>query len=466
MKMFQMNQVKVDFHKKLCNFFRTLKVDLNGKNLCVCLSGGADSVSLLSAMVEIQEKFGFNLFACHFNHMIRGTEADRDEQFCKTLCKRINIKLFCGRDDVPSYARIYKLSIEEAARDCRYAFFERVSKNNKIDYCLTAHNMNDDAETLLLNLVRGSGINGAASISPIKNNIIRPLLDFQRSEIEEYLDAIGQDYIQDSTNDSIEYTRNYIRKVVMPTLKEINPLVVDALSRFTHSARDDRDYFDSVVDNSEVEDLCETHKSLRIRIIYKKFFDTVGFAPNNSILNTLETALFSENRTIIPVSNDFEAVVGRGKIDFFCREIVDSLEYDANELKEGENLLFGGRVNLYIESDEKKFTENFNKISTSDVLSFDNINGVLRVRNRRIGDKIRIHGINKSVKKLLIDKKIPKEYRNIIPVLFDDEGIIYIPFVGISDRAFSNRAVDVKKITTIYNSIEAERWNCAYEEKE
>ena len=141
------------------------------------------------------------------------------------------------------------------------------------------------------------------------------------------------------------------------------------------------------------------------------------------------------------------------------------MEFDTTELKEGENILFGERVNVHIDSNEKNFSGNFNKISTSDVLSFDNINGVLHVRNRRIGDKIRIHGVNKSVKKLFIDKKIPKEYRNIIPVIFDDEGILYIPFIGISDRAYCNVAVSAKKITTTLNSVKTERWNNAYEKE-
>lgn len=465
MKMSQMNQTKVDFHNKLCNFFHSLEIDFNGKNLCVCLSGGADSVSLLSAMTAIREKFGFNLFACHFNHMIRGAEADSDEEFCKKLCKKINVKIFCGRDDVPAYAKLYKQSIEEAARTCRYAFFDRISKNNKIDYCLTAHNMNDDAETLLFNLIRGSGINGATSISPVKNNILRPMLDFKRSEIEEYLAALDQDYVVDNTNNSIEYTRNYIRKVLMPVIEEINPSAVDTLSRYINSARDDRDYFENVVENLSVEDLRDIQKSLRSRIIYKKYCDTIGCAPNYSIMNTLDTALYSEHRLIIPLPKDFEAIVGKGKLEFFRKEEIDNMEFDTTELKEGENILFGERVNVHIDSNEKNYSGNFNKISTSDVLSFDNINGVLHVRNRRIGDKIRIHGVNKSVKKLFIDKKIPKEYRNIIPVIFDDEGILYIPFIGISDRAYCNVAVSAKKITTTLNSVKTERWNNAYEKE-
>ncbi len=466
MMMSQMNQAKADFLNKICNFIEGLHINLCGKNLCVCLSGGADSVSLLSALVEIKEKFGYNLFACHFNHMIRGSEADRDELFCKELCKNNNVKLFCGRDDVPAYAITYKLSVEEAARECRYAFFERVADKNNIDYTLTAHNMNDDAETLLYNLIRGSGLNGATAIAPIKGKILRPLLGIKRCEIEAYLNEIGQEFVHDSTNDSFEYTRNYIRNVLMPSIEKINPSVVESLSRYIESARADRDYFEQIVASIDDNDLRKLHKSLRSRVIYKKFTLATGYAPNSSNINCLENAVFNNKRSIISINNDIEAVVGLGKLDFYNKNEIDHLLFDDEKIELGDNLLFGDRVSISISNEINEIVENFNKISTSNILSFDNINGSLYARNRRMGDKICIHGVNKSVKKLLIDKKIPKEYRDIIPVILDEEGIIYIPFVGISDRVFPKDNSNLRKITTILNTVHAERWKNAYEKEE
>ncbi|MBE6691809.1 MAG: tRNA lysidine(34) synthetase TilS [Ruminococcaceae bacterium] len=465
MKMSQMNQVKVDFLNKICSFFDDLHINLSEKNLCVCLSGGADSVSLLCAMDTLKEKYGFSLYACHFNHMIRGNEADRDESFCKDLCEKLHIKIYCGRDDVPAYAKAYKLSMEEAARECRYAFFKRISENNHIDYCLTAHNMNDDAETLLFNLIRGSGLNGATAISPIKDNLLRPLLKIKRSEIENFLEEIGQNYIFDSTNASVEYTRNYIRNVLMPCVEKINPSVVESLSRYIDNARIDREYFEETIENIVDSDLRSLHKSLRTRIIYKKYKDFCGCIINSYLIAAIDNALFSEKRSVIPVSDKTEAVVGNGKVDFYSKDEVEKLEFDETELHYGENSMFGDRVKVVINSKDNKNTENVNKISTTEQLSFDNIKGTLRVRNRRVGDKIKIHGINKSLKKLFIDKKIPKEYRNIIPIILDEEGILYVPFVGISDRAFLKNSDSTITITTLLNTVETERWNKAYEEK-
>ena len=121
-----MSLPRTDFLLKLNRFFSELPFELEGTTLCVGLSGGADSVSVLIGVIEIKDEFGFSVVACHFNHMIRGEEADRDELFCKTLCEQLGVKIYCGRDDVPAYANYKKICIEQAARECRYSFFTRI----------------------------------------------------------------------------------------------------------------------------------------------------------------------------------------------------------------------------------------------------------------------------------------------------------------------------------------------------
>ena len=265
-----MSQMKHNFLCKLRSYFKSLPFDINGKRMCVCLSGGADSVSLLLGMKEIAVEFDIQIFACHFNHMLRGDESNRDEIFCKKLCEKLNIELFCGRDDVANYCKSKQKSIEEGARECRYAFFDRVKNKRSFDFYLTAHNMNDDVETLLFNLIRGSGSNGASSISPYNERMLRPLLKIQRFEIEHFLEDIDQDYIVDSTNSSIKYSRNFIRHKLLPVIKEVNPSAIETISSYIDSCREDRGYFDELVNEYYNDDLRNHHASLRKRIYIKK----------------------------------------------------------------------------------------------------------------------------------------------------------------------------------------------------
>ncbi len=457
-----MSQRKTEFVSKLRSFFSKLPFDINGKCLCVCLSGGADSVALLRGMIELSEELNVNIKACHFNHGIRGEEADRDEEFCKELCKSLDIEIYCGRDDVPAYAALKKMSLEEAARDRRYAFFKRIYSKKKVDYCLTAHNMNDDAETLIFNLIRGTGPNGAAAIAPYNSNIIRPLLKITRQEIEEYLESIGQNHINDSTNETDEYTRNYIRHVIIPSMQRVNPCVVEALGRYTEACRTDRRYFSELVNQNYDADLRKLHKSVRDRWLLDRALTVLKIHLNSDMLESLERALFAGRRKIVPLTSNGEAIVCKGKVEF-VRKIDDTeFDYPTEPLLSGENKYFGGRVTLSCKEISPQ-KENINKISTTNVITFDNIKGSVCVRNRRIGDKICIRGINRSLKKLFIDKKIPKEYRHIVPIIFDDEGILYVPFIGIADRAFPSQNSQRVQIVTALDNVQKERWTDAYE---
>lgn len=443
------------------NYLDGIRIETEGKGICACLSGGADSVALLSALEELSSEFGYRLYACHFNHGIRGAEADRDEKFCKDLCAGLGIKIFCGRDDVPAYAALYGKSVEEAARECRYAFFSRILAKRDIDFCATAHNMNDDAETLLMNLCRGSGSNGASSISPRNGSIIRPMLKVPRSKVESYLAAVGREYITDSTNLCDDYTRNYFRHEVLPAIEKVYPNAVAALSSFADSAREDRAYFESVTEGLG-GDLTGLPKPLRDRVILRKYKDFTGKIASRQVLNSVSAALAAGGRKVVFIDNGTEAVTDNGTVAFFKRSSGDAPLYDEVLLAGGKNDVLGGRAVVYVGTAEGAF---INKVFTENILESANISGNLRVRNRREGDRICIRGVNRSVKKLFIEKGIPKEYRSHIPVILDDMGIIYIPFVGISDRAFSKTPEKPIHITTVLNNTEPERWGIAYEKK-
>lgn len=195
-------------------------LEADGKYL-VALSGGADSVSLLLILKEL----GYPIEACHCNFHLRGEESDRDEQFCLSLCQRLEIPFHRIHFDTKSYATLHKVSIEMAARDLRYRYFEQLRHDLDATAICVAHHQDDSVETILINLIRGTGINGLTGIAPRNGYILRPLLCIERKDILDYLANQQQDYVTDSTNLVDDVVRNKIRLHIIPMLKEINPSV-------------------------------------------------------------------------------------------------------------------------------------------------------------------------------------------------------------------------------------------------
>ena len=189
----------------------------------IALSGGADSVSLLLVLKHLESEFGITLEAAHCNFHLRGDESLRDEEFCKQLCRRLHVPLHLVHFDTHAYADLHHVSIEMAARDLRYAYFEQLRRDIHAHDICVAHHRDDSVETLLLNLVRGTGLRGLRGIQPRNAHIIRPLLSHSRQQIEQYLDALGESYVTDSTNLHNDVKRNKIRLNVIPLLRELNP---------------------------------------------------------------------------------------------------------------------------------------------------------------------------------------------------------------------------------------------------
>ncbi|MBR5746257.1 MAG: tRNA lysidine(34) synthetase TilS, partial [Clostridia bacterium] len=324
-----------------------------------------------------------------------------------------------------------------------------------------AHNMNDDAETLLMNLLRGSGSYGGASIAEENGKLLRPMLKATRAAAEEFLKALNQDFVYDSTNDSQEYTRNFIRKTVIPELQRINPRAVEALSGFASSCRDDREYFEAVTAKHLQDDLRTLPKSLRDRVILRKYKEFSGKIANSGQLKTLNAAADSPVRTVIRVDCETEAVADFGRLEFVSS--TESVpEYGIQQLVHGENPLFGGRIKVFVDC-KPPFGNNGCGLFEETRLDAGGISGNLYARQRRTGDKIQVRGINKSLKKMFIDCKVPAEIRDIIPVICDGKGIIYVPFTAVSDRVFTKSDTGSVNIAVCGN-IEKGRWQRANEE--
>lgn len=400
-----------------------------GDEVSVALSGGADSVCLLLVLNSLKESLGITLSALHVNHCLRGKESDRDEQFCADLCSRLGISLIHRKFDVSGYALEHHMSTELAAREIRYSFFAENTSGKKL---ATAHNANDNAETVIFNLVRGTGIKGISGIPPVRDNIIRPLINISREEIEQYLGDIGQNFVTDSSNLTDDYTRNKIRHNVIPLLREINPALFRTIASDSDNFRldssfleleSDKAYSECLSDPHTLTGLSSYHKAVRRRCI-ARFLRENGIETGHALISRTDDMIFSGGKANL--SGDLYLI---SENDVLRTEIIkpdEELTEYQTALHEGENLFMNKKIIVIVSSE---YPENCDA-----VLDTDCIKGTLAARNRRPGDRIKLKGnsFTSSVKKLF-NRNVPKNERNSICFICDSTGPVYIEKTGYAD---------------------------------
>ena len=441
--------------------FRHIKDNklLSDGDTAVCgLSGGADSVGLLLALYELREKLGINVEALHVNHCLRGEESDRDEEFCCQLCSRLGIPFSAFRVDVKSYAKEHSLSDEEAARKLRYSVFEANSQGKKI---ATAHNANDNLETVILNLARGTALKGMAGIPVRRNNIIRPLLTVSREEIEAFLSERGQEFVTDSTNLSDDYTRNKIRHKIIPLMNELNSSVIATSIRSIGAMRSENELIEAETDEAEKKcrrynaftGLGGYHAVIRRRCIARLLSD-------NSLPYSADRLAEADNILInggkLNISGNIYFISDGSKAELKNIAPCDNTEELSADLKIGENSIFPDKTLIceLLNCDDLKKIQAVNSLLTFYVLDYDKIVGRVIVRNRRFGDKIRLKGKNftSSVKKL-INEKVPAPKRSTLHFIEDDQGTVFAENIGIAQRVAPDRdTVRFLRISVIQKS--------------
>lgn len=402
--------------------------------LC-CLSGGADSVTLLDVMLSLRERYGISVSAVHVNHGIRGNESDRDEAFCKELCAKYGIKLYIKSSDVPSYAKSKGVSTELAAREVRYSLFEEALVESGAEVAATAHNANDNAETLLFNIIRGTSTTGICSIPYKRDRYIRPLLCVTREQIMAYVTQNELPYVYDSTNGDDNYTRNFIRHNIIPQCIRLNPSFISAVTRLTDDAKSDErlialsglDCRRSVVEFLERNGICGVNHDMISKIAV-----ALQSGGSHEFTLTAGKTICTENGSLILSDCAYE-----------------TYNYSFTRLQEGQNTFFGGRVLINTALSRENFREIYKTLTTHGHLSAI-ISGNVVVRNRYSGDTVCVNGIHKSVKKELINRKIPRRMRDVIPVFCVDGKIAFVPFVGVDDD-FSPKGDTSLKISVFFN---------------
>ncbi len=403
----------------------------------VALSGGADSVALLLCLLELKEKLQVNISAAHLNHCLRGKESDADELFVRKLCADLGVELTVERADINAQAKKDKESIELCARRVRYEFLERVSKG----LIATAHTANDNIETVLLNLSRGTGISGLSGIPPKRNRIIRPLISVTRQEVEDYCAEKGYNFCIDSTNTDENYKRNFIRHSVVPKLSEVNSNVIGNVANMSATLRNDADLlrkiaketFDGICKCNEVatEELCKLHPAILSRCIALLYEKSVGRIPEYKHIESIIMLLNEGGKC--SVQNDFSAVVKDGFLKFVPSKSVGTiLETEVYELPFCD---FGIEISE-ITPENFKLQGKINNLLLHNAFDCDKICGKLVLRSRIPRDEIKLikRNCTKSLKKLFNEAKIEETKRDLIPVLADDEGPVWVAGFGTAER--------------------------------
>ena len=412
---------------KLLAFLRQEQMIAPGDTVICAVSGGADSVALLFAFYLLKEKLNIRLEAAHFNHHLRAEESDRDEAFVRKLCDRYDIPLHVGEAMVVTG----KKGLEAAARDARYGFLR--SLPGKI---ATAHTADDNAETVLMHLVRGTGLKGLGGITPIHGNVIRPMLTCTRQDVEDFLEEWCVSHIEDSSNGTDAFLRNRIRHHVMPLLAQENPQIAENLSQMALRLRQDAEFLEqqSVSDTlPTVAELKAMHSARRSRCL-AAFLERSGVKePEDSHISLAEALVFSDKPS---ASANFPGGVTIARN-------YDTLEVRKTEaIPETVMLPCPGEVCFgdyrVVCTPAKEICQEENAFTVVPV-------GKVFLRSRQSGDAIRLSGGSKSLKKLFIDRKIPAAQRAYLPVVCDEQGILGVYPIGV-DR---NRAAAALPAVTI-----------------
>jgi len=443
--------------RKTIRAFRMLEP---GERVLVGVSGGADSVALLAALHRLGPSLGVTLSAAHFNHGTRAAESDRDESFVRRLCEASGIALLTG--SMGTEKRGAGLSVEDFLRRKRYAFFESARRQAGADRIALGHHRGDQAETVLMHIIRGSGVSGLAGIPPVRDGgrIIRPLIDCSPGEIIEYCRQEGLSFVTDSSNADERFLRNRIRRVLLPDLeKRFNPAIVDSLCRLADVVRQEDDCMreearlalgalapDPAAPVIPIGKLDALHPALKRRVIREIVRGLAG--PDRAVgLDHVRAVLDLAAGGDPGASLDLPGGI-------LVRRVYGNLEFKGGgrrggHAQEGTALSFcqavsiPGTVGIETLGLRVRFRELRRRPLRPETtprtayLDLERIDGPLVLRSPRPGDRIQPLGMKgtRKLSRLLIDEKVPRDRRNRLPVLADGVSVLWVPGLRLSERA-------------------------------
>lgn len=401
---------------KLLAFIRRYAMVQRGDTVICAVSGGADSMALLQSLYLLKEKLGIRLEAAHFNHNLRGAESDRDEAFVRAFCEARGIVCHVGNAAVEAGQK----GLEAAAREARYRYFATLP-----GIIATAHTADDNAETLLMHLVRGTGLKGLGGITPKGENLIRPLLCVTREEVLEFLAQQGISYVTDSSNDTDDFLRNRIRHHVMPLLRQENPSLSENLSATALRLRQDEAALDALsVPTADVAALRQMEPALQSRVLGKLLISWNVPEPEAEHIELLRRLIESENPSAgadfpggVRIARQYDRLVKLEEKEDLPQVLLN--DPGITELPQWGIAVYCTQA---LESGGWQ-------VRTQ---------GKLTLRSRGSGDSILLPGGRKSLKKLFIDRKIPAAERDHIPVIADEAGVVGVVGIGPSRDRLEN----------------------------
>ena len=401
---------------KLRAFLKEQALLSPGDSVIAAVSGGADSVAMLFALYLLRDELGITLEAAHFNHHLRGAESDRDEAFVTDFCGHYDIPLHLGSGRiVPG-----KKGLEAAARDARYAFLRRLP--GKV---ATAHTADDNAETVLMRLIRGTGLKGLGAIAPVSGNVIRPMLTVTRDDVEAFLEEYALPHVEDSSNGTDDFLRNRIRHGILPLMRTENPRIGENLSAMALLLRQDEACLQAMIPEEQVPDVSRLkamEPALRRRAL-ERFLKAQGVREPEQIHILQAEQLLYHWSPSAAMQFPGGVTIGRQYDRLVRLECAPELPETRLSVP-GETCIGGKR---FVSEYATDLEERPDSVRVCPV-------GVLTVRSRRSGDTMRLPGGTRSLKKMYIDRKIPASQRAAVPVLADDRGVLAVFGIGTDIR--------------------------------
>jgi tRNA(Ile)-lysidine synthase len=445
--------------KKVLDTIRKHNLIKNGDILVVGVSGGPDSICLLHVLFKLSEELKINIAAAHINHMLRGEESDSDQKYVESICDKLRIKLFAKAFDVEQIAIQRRISLEEAGRDCRYLYFSEVAELSGASKIAIAHNRNDQAETVLMHIIRGTGLDGLRGMEYVRENVIRPLLDVPREDIEKYCEDNLLFPRTDSSNLKDVYTRNKIRLGLIPYINDaFSTNITESIFKMAALIKDDHNFIEQSASklynqcvlkreakriSLDITKLSGFHKAMVKRIIRIALDELKGSLKGIESVHVKDICdLAYCGRTGAQLHLPDNVIVERSYdvLSFFYGEEISKasgfnklIGIPGSTIVEDNNTILTASVFVNIISLE---AVQINQKSLTQLFDYEKLKVGINIRSRNNGDVFNPYKSpgTKKLKEYFIDNKIPRDKRDEIPLVAKNNEIVWIIGYKISDK--------------------------------